>query len=376
MKIVVDSGILFAEEAFSELGTVVTVPGRQIKKDTIKDATVLLVRSITRVNAALLEGTSVKFVGSATIGTDHVDTRYLEDNSIGFANAPGSNAESVTEYIISALLQLSHEKNFDLKKKTLGIIGVGNIGTKVYRIARMLGMDCILNDPPKRRLTGSDIYRPLHEVFGNADIITIHVPLQRDGQDVTLNMVNGEFIENLKDGVILINTSRGNIVNEEQLCRKFSKFKGIIIDVWENEPSINLELLKLADITTAHIAGYSYDGKINGTDILYSAVCAFFFKDRKWTKNALINKIENILITLKNSPDIIYSAVQEAYPIMEDSKKLKEIFNYDSHKRSAFFDNLRTNYYKRLEFSHYTVKADGLKDNDKEVLKGLGFQVV
>jgi len=375
MKIVSDTDILFVEEAFAELGTVVRIPGRQINRESIKDATVLLVRSITKINASLLEETSVKFVGSATIGTDHVDTDYLEANNIGFANAPGSNAESVAEYVIASLLQLAHEKKFNLNEMTLGIIGVGNIGTKVYRMAKILGIECILNDPPKRRLTNNDIYRPVNEILERADIITLHVPLIREGQDTTLDMVNSSFIDKIKDGVILINTSRGGVVNEEQLCRKFSKFRGIVIDVWKNEPSINLELLKLADITTSHIAGYSYNGKINGTEILYDEVSSFFFKEKKWSKDHIIKNLKTNIIELDEQEDVIYSAVQKAYPVIEDSDKLKEFFNIDVQKRASFFDNLRRNYYNRLEFNHHKIKTNYIKDEEKKILEGLGFQI-
>jgi erythronate-4-phosphate dehydrogenase len=373
MKIVADCDIPFVKEAFIEFGNVIMLPGREISKEKLKDTSILIVRSVTTVDSNLLEDTSIKFVGTVTSGTDHIDSAYLAENNIGFASAPGSNAQSVAEYVISALLYLADEKKFQLGDMTLGIIGVGNIGTRVFKMAQALGIQCLLNDPPKRRLTGSEFYLPLDEVIEKSDIISIHVPLITEGQDTTLYMVDSDFMSKTKDGLILVNTSRGRIVDEKYVCEIIHKFKGLVFDVWENEPDINLDLLKLVDIGTPHIAGYSYNGKMNGIDRIFKAACAFFFKDGKWNKEKILNKIRRKSIDLTGAEHVFNHAVQSAYPIMDDSNTFKKILDMEKAKRSAFFDELRRKYYKRLEFSHFNLKEDTIKIKDMEILSGLGF---
>lgn len=373
MKVVADAEIPFVKEAFFEFGYVLAVPGREITKEILKDASILITRSVTTVNSELLEGTPVKFVGTTTSGIDHVDTAYLEEKSIGFASAPGSNAQSVAEYVISALMYLENEKNIALGDMILGIIGVGNVGTKVFKMAQSLGLQCLLNDPPKMRLTGSEFYRPLNEVLNKADIITIHVPLVTEGQDTTHNMVNDDFVSKLKDGAILINTSRGGIVNEKSISDSKDKFKGLVFDVWDNEPNISVDLLKLVDIGTPHIAGYSYNAKMNGIDRIFSAACAFFFKEGQWSKEKILDKIKRKSLDLSGTERGANLAVQLAYPILDDSTKFKKILENDEKKQGIYFDEFRKKYYKRMEFSHFTIKPEKVNIQEMEVLSGLGF---
>ena len=211
MKILADANILFVRDAFSQLGHVALIKGRDITRERLSDVEILLVRSVTPVNRELLEKTPVKYVGCATTGIDHVDTEYLRDNNIGFSHAPGSNAESVAEYVISALAHCAQKKEKNLGDMTLGIIGVGNVGSRVARLAQALGMRCLLNDPPKKEVTGNESYLPLSMVLKESDIVTLHVPLCGDGRYATFHMVNAGFVSSMKKGAFLVNASRGDV---------------------------------------------------------------------------------------------------------------------------------------------------------------------
>lgn len=376
MKVVADADIPYVKEAFIGFGRVVTAPAQKITKELLKDASILLVRSVTKVDGELLEGTTVKFVATATTGTDHIDTSYLENENIGFASTPGSNANSVAEYIVSALLHCANEKKCKLNDCTIGIIGVGNVGSKVLDRVQALGMRYLLNDPPKKRITNNSIYISLDEILRESDIVTLHVPLTMEGPDSTYHMVDREFITRMRDGALLINTSRGKVVDEEQLCETApDKLGGIVIDVWETEPAVNSDLLELADIATPHIAGYSYDGKIKGTRMIHDSACAFFFRDKVWDENAIVKKLSGEKIDIIKSKNPVFNAVQKAYSITEDDKVFRKIIELEDNKKAGYFDTLRKNYPKRLEFSHFKIKTEKISNKDKDILSNLGFNL-
>lgn len=375
MKIVADENISFVKEAFSEFGEVLTVPGRMINRELLADANILLVRSITPVNKELLEDTTVKFVASATIGVDHVDTGYLKEKSIGFAYAPGSNAESVAEYVVSALILLSSKMNRPLQQMTLGIVGVGNIGCKVYRYAEALGMRCLLNDPPKKRLTDSEIYIALKQLVEESDILTFHVPLITSGEYNTHHLVNHDLIARMKKNVILINTSRGRVFDEKSVRAERASLGGLVLDVWENEPNINTEIFKIADIGTPHIAGYSADGKMRGTKMIYDAACAFFFSKPTWQipENHISEVVKQIDVCSSAQP--VTDAVLNAYSIGQDHKSLSEIVEMEKTEQGKFFDNLRRNYPGRREFPHFLIKCSPAQKREAKIISELGFQI-
>ena len=376
MKVVADADIPYVKEAFICFGRVVTTPAEEITNKLLKDASILLVRSTTKVDGELLDGTAVKFVATATSGTDHIDTTYLKNERIGFASAPGSNADSVAEYVVSALLHLANEKKRKLADCTIGIIGVGNVGSKVLDRVAALGMRYLLNDPPKKLMTNNSVYLSLDEILSESDMVTLHVPLTMEGPDSTYHMVDREFIDGMKDGAFLINTSRGKVIEEEQFCECApDKLSGIVIDVWETEPAVNSELLEIADIATPHIAGYSYDGKIKGTRMIYDSACAFFFKDKVWNENEIIKKLSGDKIDIIKSKNPVLSAVQKAYSIAEDDIELRKIIKLEYNKKADYFEKLRKNYPKRLEFSHYKIKTGKISDNDKDILVKLGFNL-
>ncbi|HLB74875.1 MAG TPA: 4-phosphoerythronate dehydrogenase, partial [Sedimentisphaerales bacterium] len=277
MKIVADANIPYVRECFSSIGDVEVVGGREITSDAIGDADVLLVRSITPVNARLLAGSRVKFVGTATIGFDHVDSDYLRRNNIAFASAPGSNANSAAEYVIAAILEIAQKHHIDLEGKSIGIIGVGNVGSRVAKKCRTLGLELRLNDPPLQRQTGDPNYLPLGNLL-DCDFLTLHTPLTFEGKDKTYHLADEAFFKSLRKNCVFINASRGAVVDSAALIAtiKMGRLQGVVLDVWENEPNIDTELLKMVDIGTPHVAGYSLDGKIAGMIIIYRAVCKHY----------------------------------------------------------------------------------------------------
>ncbi len=377
MKIIADSDIPFVKEAFADFGSVYIIPANEITRELCKDASILLVRSVTKVDEALLEGSSIKFVATATIGTDHIDTVYLADQQIGFASAPGSNANSVAEYVIAAILQLAKRGKCDIRKSTLGIIGAGNVGSRVFKMAESLGIRCLLNDPPKKRLTESDFYVSLEAVLEKSDIISLHVPLTFDGPDKTVHMVNENFIASMRDHAILINTSRGKVLDEAGISDVIErKIGGLVLDVWENEPAVNLKLLTLADIATAHIAGYSFNGKINGVAMVHDAACAFFYKEKRWYAENILKTLENRTINLDTSKNPIDNAVESAYSIMRDTKKLKKIVSMESEKQRGYFKEIRRNYPQRLEFPHFSIPHGNIDPNTCRILEEIGFSLM
>jgi erythronate-4-phosphate dehydrogenase len=376
MKIIADENIPFVREAFKEIGNVVTLPGRDIRRGAVLDADILLVRSVTPVNAVLLEGSSVKFVATATIGVDHIDTTWLNDNAIGFASAPGSNADSVAEYVTAALLHIELTQSYPLKGKTIGIIGVGNVGSRVMKKAEALGMRCLLNDPPKQRQTGSDLFVPLDTILKESDIVTLHVPLISDGEDATYNMVNDRFFTKIKDKAVLFNTCRGDVVDEAALRAHRARLKVFVSDVWHAEPSISMDTLRAADIATPHIAGYSYDGKVRGTEMIYQAACAFFFKEARWLKESHLGLPDKHLIDISTSVHPVHDAVMAAYPIMQDDAALRKISDVPPGEQGSYFDGLRKKYPRRREFFAYTVKASGRRREEINLCAALGFNVI
>lgn len=374
MKIVADENIPFVKECFSSVGEITTIHGRQITPEILKDADALLVRSITKVNKELLEGSNVKFVATATIGFEHIDIDYLTSKKIGFAAAPGSNANSVAEYMVSALLNLAEKYNFEISKKSIGIVGGGNVGSRAEKKAKAIGMKVVLNDPPLKRQTRDEKYRPIEEIY-DCDIVTLHTPLTKEGEDKTYHLADEKFFKSLKKDVIFFNTCRGG-VNDTQALKKAitsRKIKACVLDVWEKEPNIDVELLQIADFGTPHIAGYSYDGKIVGMIMIYNTFCKFFGTSPRFSAKDFLPKpqIERIIITEKEKNPLL-STVNMLYDIKQDDARLKLIKNEPAEKRGAYFDSLRKNYPVRREF-HNTIIS--VKDkNLQKIFEGLGFK--
>jgi len=252
VKIVADSNIPFAGEACSKLGDVETVKAGDLSAERLRDCDVLLCRSTRK----MLAGTNVRFVATATIGFDHVDLDYLDRRGIGFASAPGSNANSVSEYMMSALCVLAGRTGRRLREMSIGVVGVGNVGSRVVRKTEALGMRVLQNDPPLERKAGEARFVPIDELM-DADIISLHVPLTTDGADATYHMVDDAFLARLKPGATLINSARGAVVDSAALHRAVDsgRLGAAVLDVWENEPLIDMSLVPKVLIGTPHIAG-------------------------------------------------------------------------------------------------------------------------
>jgi len=376
LKLIIDENIAFADKAFKQFGNVILLSGREITNSILKDADILIVRSITNVNEELLKNTHVKFVGTATIGTDHIDLEYLKKNNIAFADAKGCNAYSVAEYIVASLLNLAVRFDFSLQIKSIGIVGVGNVGSKVAAFAKALGMKVLLNDPPLKRNGDNRNFVELDQIL-DCDIVTLHTPLNLNGIDKTYHLFDKSNLNKLKDGVILVNTSRGAVVKNSDLIYAIDKKNlKVVLDVWENEPNINIELLEKVSISTPHIAGYSNEGKVNGTKIIYESLCKFLGKEVAFPFNSsapqnsikYFNKIETLEVELDNLVSNIYS-------IKDDDQRMRKMQMMNQNEIKLEFDLQRKNYPIRREFCNYSVQLNQKTNKIQEILTSLRFKV-
>ncbi len=380
MKIVADANIPFVRECFSSVGDVEVLGGRDITPGVIAAADALLVRSITRVDEALLSGSRVRFVATATIGFDHVDLPYLEKNNIGFASAPGSNANSAAEYIIGALLEVGRKHGIQLEGKSIGVIGVGNVGSRVARKCEALGMRVLRNDPPLQRKTGDPKYVPVESLYG-CDCLTIHTPLTHEGIDKTFHLAGDGFFSSLKPGAVFLNASRGAVVDTEALksAIRSGRLRAVVLDVWEGEPDIDTELLETVDLGTPHIAGYSLDGKIAGMTMIYRAFCEYFhlqprFDTRDFLPPPEVPRLELHTEGLADE-ELLARAVEQVYSVRRDDRDLRRIVDQPPEKRGRFFDSLRKNYPVRREFHNTMVVLDQARQALVRKLRGIEFNV-
>lgn len=373
MKIVIDDKIPFIQGILEPFAEVVYMPGAKINKEAVKNADALIIRTRTECNKELLEGTDVKFIATATIGYDHIDTQWCEANGIKWTNAAGCNSSSVMQYIASTLVYLSKKHNFNFEDKTLGVVGVGNVGKKIVRLAETLGMRVVLNDPPLALSQGPCGYVSLEGLMHEADIITLHVPLTMEGNFKTWHLFDEQKLKKLNKGTILINSSRGEVVDNIALKNALTSnhLKGAVLDVWENEPNIDLELMKKLDLTTPHIAGYSSDGKANGTAMSVKALCEFFnlrlynwFPDNVPQPPSPEFKIDAEKLTLQQ---VLCEAIEKTYTVRSDDERLR--------KSPSDFEKQRGEYPLRREFTAYTVDLKNGTSEMKERLKELGFKV-
>jgi len=380
MKVVADENIPFVAECFSSIGDLELVGGREITPSAIADADVLLVRSITRVGAELLAGSKVRFVGTATIGFEHIDIEYLSRNNIGFVSAPGSNANSAAEYVIAGLLEIGQKYDIDLDGKSIGIIGVGNVGSRVAKKCEALGMRVYLNDPPLHRQTGEAKYLSIEELF-DCDFITLHTPLTFEGLDKTYHLADEKFFKSLKEKCVFFNASRGGVVDSSALkaAIQSGRLKAAVLDVWENEPNIDTELLEMVDIGTPHIAGYSLDGKVAGMIMIYEAACKYFgvgvrFDIEDFLPEPAIPQLR-IDPNTDNEQAALANAVQKIYDIREDDARLRPILQHARDKRSEYFDSLRKNYPIRREFQNTRIVLESPCKSIADKLAIVGFKV-
>lgn len=380
LKIVVNKNTPKAIEVFSQLGSVIALSSQEITKESLKNADALIVRSETRVDKGLIEGTPVRFVGTVTIGTDHVDLGYLDSKGIVFASAPGSNSTSVAEYMAATLCVLAERTGESLNKRTIGIVGVGNVGSKVVGVARAFGMEVLLNDPPVARKTGDTSYRSLDDLMG-ADIISLHVPLTNDGPDATYHLFDETRINRMKNSAVLINTSRGGVVETEALHQSLlsKHISAAILDVWENEPEISPELLQEVLLGTPHIAGYSLDGKLNAVRMVHESLCRYL--NRTIDRDIMLrpDSYEETRISIPPNllrvDEIVSSAVRQAYDIELDDRLLRKILSLETGSRGRYFMQVRAEYRIRREFHNLTVELARSQEAASQILGNLGFRI-
>ncbi|WP_371186308.1 4-phosphoerythronate dehydrogenase [Thalassotalea maritima] len=349
MKIYYDENIPYAEQFFSDFGQLTPFAGRAVSAQQVSDADVLLVRSITQVNQQLLaDNHSLQFVGTATIGFDHVDRQYLAQRNVTFTNAPGCNAVSVAEYVLSAIMVMSERLPFILQDKTVGIVGAGNTGTALARKLAALGVEYKLCDPILEASGDPRMFSSLDEVC-QCDIISLHVPKTHSGEHATFHMFDNERLQQLSKQQILINACRGEVIDNKALLALKSKQLApyLVMDVWENEPNILEELMPYCDIATPHIAGYSLEGKARGTEMLYQALAQTLGRP---TNKRLIDFLPKADMALPNMasihlPDQLRETIFAVYDVRRDDQIMR------SQLASRGFDWLRKNYPERRELS-------------------------
>jgi len=341
MKLVIDDTVWGFEEIFSDFGEIVTLPGRQINRQSLLDCDILIIRSRTRVNKELLQGTKVQFVGSTVAGVDHIDEAYLHENNITFTSAQGCNANAVAEYVISAISNLANDYSFDLSDKTLGIIGVGNVGSRLDFKAKQLGITTLLNDPPRQEIEGKENFVDLNTAL-SADIVTFHTPLTFSGSHPTYNLLGSHNFNLIKEDTIFINTARGGIIDESLWENTITKAN--IIDCWEEEPNINTKLQNTAYWATPHIAGHSIDAKFMGSYMIYKDLCSF-------TKTPLKNEFENLInpAAVTINENTLHETLNAIYPFIDDHLAIKDISKFEDYRR---------NYPDRFEWRHFQTRFD------------------
>jgi erythronate-4-phosphate dehydrogenase len=361
MKIIADENMPLVREMFSPYGEVQTFSGREITSDHVKDADVLLVRSVTKVNDVLLKGSQVQFVGSATIGTDHVDQSYLQQRGISFAHAPGCNANAVVQYVLSVLFRLRP----NWMEQTVGILGCGSVGGQLYRTLQQLGIHCRCYDPFLSEEKVPHLVS-FDEVL-RSDILCLHTPLTMDGPYPTFHLFDEEVLSNLAPNALLLNAGRGAVIDNLMLLQMLpQKSWQVALDVWEDEPDISLSLLDQVEIGTPHIAGYSYDGKVNGTTMIRDAFCA-------WSGQM----IQATMLGHEKTKDLAVSSLSDAvlatFDVSQEDRRMRSALLAAGTNTSEAFDGLRKNCPKRLEFHHYRIQGI-LSSSLAQNYKFLGFE--
>lgn len=383
MHFLIDENIPYAEEFFAELGKITRFPGRELTPEQLADADVLLVRSITKVNRELLsKAQKLKFVGTATIGEDHIDKGLLAERGVNFSSAPGCNAVSVAEFVISALFVLTEKYHFKLQDKTLGIVGVGNIGKALKLKLEALGINLLLCDPPRQEAEQSDDFVDLNHLLQQSDIVTFHTPKTKTGKHPSFHLLNQSNLSLLKQDVVLINASRGEVIDNQALLTEAQRREQanepaikLVLDVWENEPNPLPELIEYCDLATAHIAGYSLEGKARGTEMLYRNVCELFGKEKDKKLSAMLPKHNIAQVVLNELPEQeseIKALTHMIYDIRRDDALFRQLLNEKG------FDWLRKNYPVRREWRSVKlqqVQQPNCSDQKAEKYLQLGFDI-
>ena len=378
MKILADQNIPQVAAAFGDLGEVELMPGREIRRADLQDCHCLITRTVTRVDAALLQDTPVEFVGTATIGTDHIDLDYLADSGIGFSNAAGCNAESASEYVISGLFALSRRKGFDPLQMRAGIIGFGNVGSRLRQKLDLLGIECLVCDPPLQNSgQSSQTFIDLDTILRECNLISLHVPLTQCGMYPTYHLMNIKRLQSLRDGCVLINAARGEVVDNQALLELLTRRDDlhVFLDTWENEPLVSRELLQRVDLATPHIAGYSVEGRLRGTQMVLDAAASHFNLSPGWHMSQQLPARRELHCRATGSRLEFWQDLwQQHCDIWRDHDAFITGANLDDDEFSTHFDGLRRVYPERLEYERFSSR----QDSDRwpgTVLAALGFKV-
>jgi len=382
VNIVADEQIAFVREVFTRIGKVQTMPPEAITARAVRHADLLLIRSVTKVSNALLRGSRVRIIGTATSGVDHVDAGVLRDRRIRLISAPGCNARAVAEYVLASLIAITAEKDFELAGKTVGVIGIGHVGSLVARFCRIMGMKLLLNDPPlaARSKNKKHRFKPITEILNNADIITLHVPLTGTGRYATRHMINDEFFARLRKKIVLVNTSRGAVIDENALIKamRMDKISALVLDVWEHEPGISSAVLEIADIGTSHIAGHSFLGRLRGTAMVYDQLSHILGlkSSRGWSPLSLApaSRHQTVSVICREKPvEVIRKLVHKIYEPMSDDRKLRKYQKLPRSEQPRYFKLLRESYQLRPEFGEIKIRCRRCPERLVTKLKAIGF---
>jgi erythronate-4-phosphate dehydrogenase len=380
MRIVADENIPLVNEFFAGFGDISRLPGRTLSAQAVRDADVLLVRSVTQVDRALLEGSAVRFVGTCTIGTDHLDLRWLQAAGIQWASAPGCNARGVVDYVLGSLLTLADLDGVALPQRRFGIVGAGQVGGRLAAVLRGLGWDVRVCDPPRQAAQGGD-YCTLEEIIEQCDVISLHTPLTRTGSHATWHLLDAPRLARLRPGAWLINAARGPVVSNQALKQVLRERDDLqaVLDVWEEEPQVDLALADLCVLATPHIAGYSLEGKQRGTAAIYQAFCAWQGQSPSIGLETLLPAPWLTQVSLDSRADPAWALAmlcRGVYDPRRDDADFRRSLSEDPARQRAAFDALRKAYPERREIDGLRVEVQGDAPLLRQYVKALGATLV
>ena len=376
MRILADENIPLVDAFFAEHGEIRRMPGRSINRAAVEQADVLLVRSVTRVDRELLEGSAVRFVGTCTIGTDHLDIDYFEEAGIDWASAPGCNARGVVDYVLGSLLALAEGEGVELDGRRYGVVGAGEVGGRLVAVLRGLGWDVRVCDPPRQaREVGEFV--GLDEILKECDVISLHTPLTLEGEHSTFHLFDGARLAQLRPGAWLINAARGAVVDNAALCEQLARRPDIqaVLDVWEGEPQVDVELAELCWIATPHIAGYSLDGKLRGTAQIYQAFCASKGLEPKVALAELmpVAPLRGLSFDASAKPrDVLATICRAVYDPRRDDAAFRRSLGDDEEQRRIGFDQLRKQYPPRREIDSLQIEISSTQPQLEQLVEALG----
>ncbi|MGN8260562.1 4-phosphoerythronate dehydrogenase PdxB [Pseudomonas sp. SMSB3] len=376
MLIVADENIPLLDAFFAGFGEIRRYPGRGLDAANVKDADVLLVRSVTQVDRQLLEGSQVRFVGTCTIGTDHLDLDYFAQAGIQWSSAPGCNARGVVDYVLGSLLTLAELDGVELSARTYGVVGAGEVGGRLVRALRGLGWPVLVCDPPRQGAEGGD-FVSLATILEQCDVISVHTPLQRDGEDPTWHLLGQAQLGQLRTGAWLINASRGAVVDNTALRELLLERDDVhaVLDVWEGEPQVDLQLADLCTLATPHIAGYSLDGRQRGTAQIYQALCRFLQTPEQVQLADLLPPapLAQIEFDASAAPGWAMATLCRAvYDPRRDDADFRRSLSDDVAEQRAAFDRLRKHYPPRREIEGLAVRVRGEAPQLEQLVNALG----